>query len=107
MMSGKGFVGSGQATVTTTAAVTTDTDVTVTFPNAVSVIPKRLRASGSISGPVKLNYGAGQQIIVNVNPNAPEMWAAIPKGTYKSPTSSVSLTYQASGAGSLYITVDY
>jgi hypothetical protein len=100
------YQGSGQATVTTTGAVTSDTSVVVTFPNGIAVIPKRVRASGSVSGPVKLNI-AGQQIIVNVNPNASEQFAMIPKGTYKNPTTEVNLDYQASGAGSLYVTVDY
>lgn len=102
-----GFVGSGQATITTTGAVTSDTAVTVSFPNAVSVVPKQIRVSGSVTGPVKLNYGAGQQIIVTNNPNAPQSVATIPKGTYRSPTASVSLLYQASGAGSIYVTIDY
>ena len=102
-----GFIGSGSATVTTTGAVTSDTSVSLTFPNGVSVIPKRIRVSGSVSGPVKLQYGAGQQIIVVVNPNAQEAIALIPKGTYKNPVATVSLLYQASGAGSIYITIDY
>jgi hypothetical protein len=102
-----GFIGSGATSLAPTAAVSTDTSFTVSFPNNISVIPKRIRASGSVSGQIKLNYGAGQQIVISVNPNAPEMFAMIPSGTYKSPVSELSLLYQASGAGSIYVTVDY
>ena len=101
------FIGSGSTSLAPAAAVTTDTAFNLAFPNNVSVIPKRIRASGSVAGIIKLNYGAGQQIVIAVNPNAPEMSAMIPKNTYKSPVSQLALLYQAAGAGSIYVSVDY
>ena len=103
----KSVVGTGSATVVPTGAVSTNTAVTVTFPNGVSGVPVALRASGSVSGIIVLQYGAGDQVQLPVNPNAPFTQVKIPSGAYKTPVSTVNLYYQAAGAGSIFIFVDY
>ncbi|MEM0135723.1 MAG: hypothetical protein QXU18_10965 [Thermoplasmatales archaeon] len=107
MLKGRAIRGSGSATVSPSGAVTSPTAVTVTFPNGVAGIPVQIRASGSVSGLVILQYGAGPQIQLPVNPNAPFTSVAIPKSAFPNAVTSVNLQYEASGAGSIFIFVDY
>jgi len=102
-----GYKGSGTTMLNPTAAVTTPTSFTLSFPNGVSAIPKRIRVSGSVTGAVQLQYGAGDEISVPVNPNSAYTSALIPPGSFRTPVTQITMKYLASGAGSIVVMVDY
>jgi hypothetical protein len=106
-LNNKAIRGTASASVAPSAAVTSFTSVTVQFPNGASGMPVGIRASGSVSGILSLQYAAGNTIQIPINPNAPYTSAAIPNGAYKSPVTQVTLEYQASGAGTLFFFVDF
>jgi len=101
------YKGAGQEILKPTAAVTTPKAFTLTFPNGIAAIPKRVRVSGSVAGSIALQYGAGEKIIIPINPNAPYTQGKIPPGSFKTPTTTVNMEYTASGAGTIIVIVDY
>jgi hypothetical protein len=99
--------GSGVTLISPSAAVTTFTNATITFPNGVSGFPIMLRASGSVSGVIQLNFSAGNSIQIPVNPNVSFTSATIPEGAYPSPVTQVTVQYISAGAGSIFVFVDF
>lgn len=96
---------SATATNTFTAAGTAT--ITPTLPGGASGRPVRIRASGSVAGYVTLNIGTNAQIVVAVNPNAPQQSEAIPASAFPNPVNSVTTSATAAGAGFIVVTVDF
>lgn len=107
MMKGTSINNTAVLLLSPSAAVTTPTSATVSFPNNSSGMPVQIRVSGSVSGAVILETGSNSQIAVPVNPNAPFTTAKIPKGSFKNSVTSVSVLYLASGAGSITVFIDF
>jgi len=77
------------------------------LPQGMVGKPIYIKASGSVSGAVKLTFGNGAQKVVPVNPNAPYNEVAVPASAFPAPTNSVSLTLEADGAGVIRAVVGF
>lgn len=94
------------ASHTATAAETSTTSVTATFPGNSTAIPRRLRASGSVSGFIQLQVSQNSYISLPVNPNAPFTEIMIPASAFNGPVTGAAILFQADGAGTLRAFLD-
>ena len=100
-----GYKQSATASNTFTAAGTAA--ITPTLPGGASGRPVRIRASGSVAGYVTLNIGTQAQIVVMVNPNAPQQEQPIPASAFPNAVNSVATSATAAGAGLIVVTIDF
>ena len=80
-------------------------NLTPTLPGGAPGMPRRVRASGSVSGYVTISIGTQAQLVLLVNPNAPFTEIAIPPSAFPGPVNSVPVSVTAAGAGTITVVV--
>ena len=104
---GVGVSGGMSATAANTFTAAGTASVTATLPGGAVGTPRKIRASGSVSGAVTLQYANAQELTVSVNPNAPYTELDIPPQAFPSKTGEVTVTLTADGAGTIRAIVDF
>jgi len=96
------------ATHTSTAAETSFTTVNATLPGGATGRPVKLKASGSVSGIVQIQFGAQATYAIPVAPNQNPVEYAIPASAFPNKTNSVPVQFECTGGvGTLIGVVEF
>lgn len=95
------------ASHTATGAETSFTDVSATLAGGATGRPVKLKASGSVGGLVQLNIGAQATYTLAVAPNQLPVEYVIPASAFPNLVNSVSIGFEAFGAGTLVGIVEF
>lgn len=104
---GSGNKQNAVASHTATAAETVFTLVSATLSGGASGRPIKLKASGSVGGLVQLNIGAQATYTLAVAPNQNPVEYVIPASAFPNLVNSVSIGFEAFGAGTLVGIVEF
>ena len=96
------------ATHTSTAAETSFTTVDATLPGGATGRPVKLKASGSISGIVQIQFGAQATYAIPVAPNQLPVEYAIPTSAFPNKTNTVPVQFECTGGvGTLIAVIEF
>ena len=85
------------ATHTSTAAETSFTTVAAALPGGATGRPFKLKASGSISGIVQIQYGSQAVYAIPVAPNQIPIEYLIPASAFPNKVNSVNVQFECTG----------
>lgn len=97
------FKNTAEASHTATAAETSLTTVTATFPGNSVAHPTKVRVSGSVSGYIQIQVGTNKYLNVACNPNAPYVEEAITG--VDGDVTGLPVGFQADAAGTIRVII--
>lgn len=103
--SGSAYSNTAQAQHTATAAETSLTTVTASFPGNSVAKPFKVRVSGSVSGYVQVQLTLNKFLNIACNPNAPYVEETIPAGIISGPVTGIPVGFQADDAGTIRVII--
>ena len=96
------------ATHTSTAAETSFTTVAATLPGGATGRPIKLKASGSVSGIVQIQFGSQAVYSIPAAPNQLPAEYVIPASAFPNKVNSVNIQFECTGgAGTLIGVVEF